>query len=551
MPMIAGVVEPPFSVRYSTKGVSDVASANGLTILALHHQIVNPVASQLLDEYGRGGVAAIHERNTDCAVVVIDEPGRRLLLSRDRIGLQPLYHQRTREAFAFGTTIGSARIQTHGPNRQALAALLVHGSAAPRGETYFTGVGSVWPGETLVVGSDGERILPAAPRIADDCQPTSFAQAGSRFADRFMQSVQCRVADAQTAVLVSGGLDSAAIISAADDARVVGITYGLTDGSPADESKYIDALRRAGHRIERVAFGPVADMPSLERNIRAVETPFADDVPATLERAAARARELGCNILLIGTWGDQLLAPFPPAHLQSIAPYRLSKLWHVARSFQSWMRDVPTSRIFRALLRQSLRARMPKHALHVLRRRRATHTIFDELARDFPAHVYRAPAQSYAEALRANVSAADQVEAIEGTTKWGVAQELEVRLPFLDAGLLDFLATVPDRFVYHDNQLKPLMRYGMAGRLPHEIAERRDKGDYTDAIRTNGIAIGTHLEQLDDLRRFVKFGLMSERQARVTLAQLTDSSKISAERADVAASLLSVDTWLRIFFEAQ
>ena len=550
MPMIAGVVEPPSSLRYSTKGVNDVASANGVTILALHHQIVNPVANQLLDEYERGGVAAIHERKTDCAVVVIDEPGRRLLLSRDRSGLQPLYYQRTREALAFGTTIATARIKSSGPNRQALAALLVHGSAAPHGETYFDGVRSVWPGETLVVASDGERILPATARIRDDVHYLSFEQAARDFADRFTQSVQRRV-DAQSAVLVSGGLDSAAIMSAADSARVVGITYGLADGSPADESKYIDALSRAGYRIDRVAFGPVADMPSLERNIRAVETPFADDVPATLERAAARARELGCNNLLIGTWGDQVLAPFPPAHLQSIAPYRLLTLWHVARSFQSSMRDVPASRIFGALLRQSLRGRMPKDALNVLRRRRATHTLFDELARDFSAHVYQAPAQSYTEALNRGYSASDQVEAIEGTTKWGVAQELEVRLPYLDADLLDFLATVPDRFVYHDNELKPLLRHGMAGRLPGEIAERRDKGDYTDAIRTNGITIGTHLEQLDGLRRFVEFGLMSERQARVTLAQLTDSSKISAERADVAASLLSVDTWLRIFFEAQ
>ena len=551
MPSIAGVVEPPFKVRYSTKGVSDVTTADLLTVVVLHHYNSPPIASTLLAEYQRRGLPAIHDRTTDCAVVLIDEKERRVVLSRDRIGVHPLYYEPGREGFSFGSTVASVRTRRGSPNREALAALLVHGSAAALTETYFDGIHSVAPGETLYFENERfERIPAAAPSFIPRTGIT-FDEAAQEFAQRFKKSVARRLdGDGATAVLVSGGLDSAAIIAFADAGRATGITYGLTDGSAADESRYIRLLQDAGHRIERVAFDPIIDVASLEQNVRAIETPYGDDVPATLTRAARRARDLGCNALLIGTWGDQVLAPFPPPHLQRIAPHRVLKLRQHAERLQHWMIDVPVNRIYSALIRQSLRAHLPRHLLSTIRRRRAASSLFDLLKRDYPTRPFTIPPESYREAVYSNVSAPDQVEAMEGTTKWGMANELEIRLPFLDRELIDYLLRIPDEIAFHENSLKPLLRAAMQDRLPSEIVTRRDKGDYTNAIRSRSLQLSVQVEELDGLRRFIDFGLMSEIQARKTLAKLTHREKISSDTPDVAGSLLSVDVWLRIFFEA-
>ena len=551
MPSIAGVVEPPFKVRYSTKGVSDVATADHLTVVVLHHSSAPATAPVLLADYQHRGVAGIHERRSDCAVVLIDERERRVVLSRDRVGMHPIYYQHRGEEFSFGTTIASVRRSGRTPNREALAALLVHGGAPTLGNTYFDGVHSVGPGETVCLENGRLQRLPATLARSSTRRNIAFHEAAEEFAELFRASVARRLSDeGATAILVSGGLDSASIIASAGARRAIGITYGSTDHSPADETRYVELLQNAGHRIERVAFDPVIDLASLEQSIRAIETPLGDDVPAALARAARRARDLDCTVLLIGTWGDQVLAPFPPPHLQRIPPHRFVKLWHHARRLQQWMSDVPASQIYRALVRQSVRAQLPAYFLKTIRRRRAAASTFDALQRDYPTHSYPEPPASYQQALVMNVRAPEQVEAIEGTTKWGMANGLEVRLPFLDSRLIDFLSAMPDQIAYRDSSLKPLLRAAMRESLPAEIVTRRDKGDYTQAIRSHGLPLPAQVEQMDGLRRFIEFGLMSDAQARITLAKLTQREKISSDTTDLAGSLLSVDIWLRIFFEA-
>jgi hypothetical protein len=149
------------------------------------------------------------------------------------------------------------------------------------------------------------------------------------------------------------------------------------------------------------------------------------------------------------------------------------------------------------------------------------------------------------------VSNAEHVSALETTIKWGLANHLEVRLPFLDPGLVHWLRSVPDAIAYHNSELKPLLRTGLGDLLPREIADRRDKGDYTQAIADGMFAPADVLDALDGLRRLVDFGLMSSESAHLTLAKLSASPNIASETRSLASKLLAVDVWLREFFEAR
>ena len=526
---------------------AELARHGGLQVAVLGHRKTTKTAEHLLRAYRRGGAQAVHERGDDCTVVVSDEDTGRLILARDFVGATPLYWGERSGAFAFGTRncdVLDALALDRRPERAALAALLVDHAGAALDRTYFQGVRAVPPGCTLVLSQAGTQLLAASQT---QVSPTidSYADAVERFRTLLCEAVINRLdSRPPTAVLVSGGLDSAALLClAAQHGEVLGITYGPQDDRSADESRYIDVLRATGIPIERTAFHPTIDAVALEQSIRQAEMPVGDIVPLTMQRAKTAAQMRGARTLLIGTWGDQVLAPFPPPHLAGLPPWRAAAL---AARYQRYLADVPVSDVRRALVRQSLRRRAPGWLLQARRTRQRRASMFDVPAHEFDAVTARVP-DSYAAAVRAHTSDAAQVHAIAGTTKWGWPAQLDARLPFLDRELLQFLMSLPDDVAYHQHRLKPLLRDALRGVVPDAILERRDKGDYTSAIRRGQLPLTVTLELLEGLRRPVEFGLMSRRSAAKTLARLRNGDDI-AHHEDDAMMLLSLDIWLRICF---
>ena len=549
---MAGVFENrccPFQVSGSHQRIA----ADGVTLVVLEHQQPNVDAASLLRAYRNGGAQALHERSADCTLVLFDVVAQQLVLSRDAVGVHPCYYRETPTKFAFATFVADVirACGTSGPARSALAARLVHGQSPAPGETYFNDIHSVPPGCTLVIADGRASLLRSArPQLHPNGRFT-FEDAAVEFARLFERAVRSRLdATSKTAVLVSGGLDSAAIISCTNPPDALGITYGLTDGSPADERQYVAALRARGHLIESVEFYPSSDIASVERSVQSLEQPVADDVPATLERAAQAARQAGAAVLMLGTWGDQVLSPFPPPYMRQVAPWHFRAHQRAATAYQRYMTDLPQNEVLHVLLRASLRARIPQPLLRRMHARRRS-SVFDVLAREFTAPEPASPPQTYGAAVHQAVTDAEHCAALEASTKWGLANGLEVRLPFLDVSLLNWLRTIPDDVAYHNFALKPLLRAGLRDKLPAEIVHRRDKGDYTQAIGSGKVPVLQVLDALDGLRRLVEFGLMSTASARVTLAKLSKASNIADNTKQLASNLLAVDAWLRQFFEAR
>jgi asparagine synthase (glutamine-hydrolysing) len=347
--------------------------------------------------------------------------------------------------------------------------------------------------------------------------------------------------------LVSGGLDSSALLClAANAGEVVGINYGTSDDAGADESRYLSVLRSHGLRIDEVPFLPAIDAAAAEQSVREAEAPLVDMVPLTLARAAAHSVMAGAETLLIGTWGDQVLSPFPPVHHRTLAPWRIRRL---ARAYQAYMTDVPVPEIARALRRQALRQHAPAWVLQRRHERHRRQSIFDILAQNTASVVE--PVQrtrTYRDAVVRNIFAPGMQQGIEMTVKWGSAHRVDARLPFLDRELVQFLLTLPDEIAYHGPALKPLLRASMRETVPHEVINRRDKGDYTTVMRRSALPGGVVIEMLDGLRRFVKHDIMSPAAARKTLARMDRNADIGTE-SDEMLMVLGLDIWLRLFFE--
>ena len=549
MRRLSGVLRDEGRFELNAASGVDLYATPGFTIAVLPHASAAESARVLLDEYRRAGVRAIEHRRDDSAVILFDETARTLVLARDFAGTTPLYYGSSSSALAFGTrttdVIRGLGMQAR-PDRGALAGLLVDNDGPLPGTTYFENVFALPPGHVMVKRGDTIDVSRSTP-VPATYGIWSFEAASAEFGRLLRQAVVRRMdGTAKTAVFVSGGLDSAALLClAASCGDVVGINFSVDDDPAADERRHVDALRQAGIPIERVPFYPAIDVASAEQSVHDSEIPIVEMVPLTHARAAARAVSLDARTVMMGTWGDQVLAPFPPPHHHSLAPWRITEL---AAAYHEYMTDVPVKEIATALRRQAMRHHAPDWVLERRRERHRRRTIFDTLAASTRRFGPPSRIRSYRDAVLANVSGASAQQGIETTSKWGAANGVDACLPFLDRDLLQFLLTLPDNVAYHNYGLKPLLRQSMRGIVPDAVLRRRDKGDYTAAMRKQSLTSAVVLDMLDGLRRPIALGYISQASARKTLARIERGSDIW-DGSDGIAALLGLDVWLRLFIE--
>lgn len=175
------------------------------------------------------------------ALAAWDRESKRLLLARDGQGIKPLYYSRSEMGAAFGSEI---------------KALLAAGIAAvvdedsldifldirfvPSSRTMFKGVYRLPPGHFLWIGADGafnepEEFSGRAPLID---RTSSIETFHDLLHDAMLKAVgRQMVADVPVGILLSGGVDSAAVTAAATRSSrdVATFCVGYADNHPANE----------------------------------------------------------------------------------------------------------------------------------------------------------------------------------------------------------------------------------------------------------------------------------------------------------------------------
>ena len=167
--------------------------------------------------YEEWGDDVVHELSGFFAFALWDAGRERLLLARDRIGKKPLYFARLGDRFLFASEL-RALLAVHperpGPDPHALRDVLTlrHVGA---GRTGFQGIEELLPGERLVVrGGHVERTRWWTPPLPDPGGAT-LEEALAEFRARFDRAVGARLeADVPLGLLLSGGLDSSAVLAA-------------------------------------------------------------------------------------------------------------------------------------------------------------------------------------------------------------------------------------------------------------------------------------------------------------------------------------------------
>lgn len=247
------------------------------------------------------------------AIAVVDTHDETLTLARDPLGIKPLCWRR----LADGTVLFASECRALARlgerprlSPDAVARYLHLGSLAPH-QTAFREVQALAPKEFVTFDRGGQQV--ATGTIGADA-----GRAGD-LASTFRDSVRIHLrSDVPTALLLSSGVDSAAIAAVAAEGgkRLKCITVaGL--GSADETEGARQTARHYGHDLTVV---PAAlDGHVVDSFFAQMQRPTIDGLNTFLVSHAVR--EAGCKVALSGAGGDEALGGYSHYRLLKLLPY--------------------------------------------------------------------------------------------------------------------------------------------------------------------------------------------------------------------------------------
>ncbi|MDE3156908.1 MAG: asparagine synthase (glutamine-hydrolyzing) [Acidobacteriota bacterium] len=268
--------------------------------------------------HGPAGLSAVRGM---FALALWDQEARSLLVARDRFGIKPLYVAAAPERVAFASELRALWQTGLVERRVAPAGVLAYLSwgSVPPPLTWLAGVESLPPGTWRRfpgddAGTNGmfadirSRYTAAADATVEE-EPVLRARVRAAVEDSVRAHL---VADVPVGVFLSGGIDSAALVSAA---RTVGAsdlrTYTVTmPGSPLSEHVQARGVARCfetiHHDVEVHADSLLDDLPAILAHL---DQPTGDAVNTFYVSRAVAAT--GIKAVLSGAGGDELFGGYP------------------------------------------------------------------------------------------------------------------------------------------------------------------------------------------------------------------------------------------------
>ena len=442
----------------------------------------------ILAAYLQWGSGCFRRLNGMWAIVLLDLRERKIIVSRDRFGIKPLFYFRSENRLVIGSEIKQllAAGVPAAANVTALTRFVANLRPETPEETFFKDIfaqpaatfaeisletpapisfQSYWQ---LQVDSVDAR---AAPPINEAC--TQLDALLTRSVTEHM------VAQAPLGHLISGGLDSSLLAALAAPQyprrgeRGLGASMVLASRLKGyDESAYIDqvvtALRFQSVRAELSAAW-LKD--NIDHITRAQEEPMPGMAVAGQFLAYQTSARHGARVVLDGQGADEIFAGYPRHQHTVLKDYvrrhafaallrEVISLWRHDKKFfpDIWrLRILP--RIARGL---GLHGRSP--ALRPQALGAQSSRVIDER-----------PGSALGRELRADVLSGNLRPVLAVTDRNAMAHSIEARVPYVDQRIVEFAFQLPDCYKVGDGRRKRILRLLAERYLPATIVSRVDR----------------------------------------------------------------------------
>jgi asparagine synthase (glutamine-hydrolysing) len=447
--------------------------------------VSNTDTEVVLRAYRRWDIDAFPRLRGMFALAIWDEQKQTLVLARDPLGIKPLYYYADRHQFIFASELRALLASGLVPRKLSAAGVnsyFANGSIeAPL--TIIDGVNQLLPGHCLQVNGNLELhdVEFAVPTPADF--EGNRDDAIARLRSELEESVRLHlVSDVPLGVFLSGGMDSSALValmSRVTDQRPKTFSVGFEETAYTEAPFSRAVAERFNTDHSEIQLNESRLLEILPGAIAAIDQPTMDGLNTFVVSHAVKSK--GVTVALSGLGGDELFAGYPSFR-------RAVRFGAMSQSSKRVLRAATSVGKFAlkgSVQRQKFWQLMssdggPEDVYRISRQLFPREAVVEMTGREVSNHSrngHRQESDIVNAISRLELRGYMTNTLLRDTDAMSMAHSLEVRVPFVDTRVVDFVLSLPGEWKLRDGAgPKPLLADVMSDLLPREFMARPKMG---------------------------------------------------------------------------
>lgn len=424
----------------------------------------------VLKAFAEFGEYSVNLFNGIFAFAIWNETKKELFFARDRMGVKPLFYSQVKDGFVFASEI-KALLEHHSIDAlmdiNSLAEIMLIGPGRTPGYGVFKGIEEIKPGFCGTFSKKGLNIRPYWQLCAKE-HTDSFEQTVEKVRFLVTDAIKSQlVSDVPVCTFLSGGLDSSLISSISNTYfKEKGETLKTFSVDYRDNEKYFQKSKfqpnSDPHFINIMSeylgcehHWLVIDTPELVNALFAAvdarDLPGMADVDASMLLLCEEIKKFG-TVALSGECADEIFGGYPWYRDKTIRmtdgfPWAQSTKYRYSFLKDEFAQDIDADE-------------------YVYSRYKKTICSADKL------YNMSETDSRMAEMMRLNTDWFMQT-LLDRKDRMSMYSALEVRVPFCDYRIVEYLYNVPWEYKDYNNYEKGLLRKAMEGILPQEVLWRK------------------------------------------------------------------------------
>lgn len=523
-----------------------------------HKFYTNTDTEVILHLYEENKEKALDDLNGQFAFAIWDSNNHELFLARDRVGILPLYFKLDREKFYFASELKAIfSVQETNPAFDPIGfdQIFTFWTNLP-GDTPFKDYKEIPPAHFLRINFNGKFQLKPywhlkfseEKKLSDRKINDITHEAQELLTD----AIRIRLrADVPVGSYLSGGLDSSGLTAIVkknfnNELRTFGISF---EEESFDESRFQKLMVEHLQTNHSEVFAKNTDIGKYFSDIVYFgERPIFRTAPAPLYLLSKKVREENFKVVLTGEGADEIFGGYnifkeakirkfwsanPESKyrsklLKKLYPYifKDKRLFSTLEAFFKLGIDEPENPIFSHIVRWSNNSKMKNFFSENFKEQIRDYNAIDELLLKLPDNFDDWETLSKAQYLEIITFMSGYLLSSQGD-RMAMGNSVELRVPYLDHRLIDFMATVPSAYKIFGLNEKYILKKLFKEYLPKEILYRA-KNPYRAPIRNSFIANNNFpIEDILDEVKIFEAGVFNSSKVKMLLQKAKKSESLS------------------------
>lgn len=543
--------------------------------------VTNTDTEVVLQAYAQWGVSCLQKFNGQFAIAIWDNLEQELFLARDRVGIRPLFYTRSGDRFIFCSEIKGI-FQIPGVNRainhKALSQIFTFWTTITP-QTPFKDVYELSPGHYMKIRNgqmEATAYWSLQFPLPGDYSRNSFPESVEELRGLFRDAVKIRLrADVEVAAYLSGGIDSSvttAFIHEVEPRILNTFSIGFKDRTFDETAYQLEAASyfNTNHTAFTCTSGDIGH--AFYDTIRHAEFPILRTAPTPMYLLSKKVREQNIKVVITGEGADEMLAGyniFKEAKIRrfwaqnpqsDIRPLLLKKLYPylpmmkdartpILKMFFGYRLNDTDHPYYSHLLRWHNTSRIQNYFSGEVQAGLSNYDPLDEVSRTLAQNFNQYGDLAKSQSLESGIFMSGYLLSSQGD-RMAMANSVEGRYPFLDHRIIEYTATLPERFKLNCLNEKFILKKMMQGKIPESILKRH-KQAYRAPVHTSftGPDAPHYVKELTSASTLSSYGYFDDVKVDKLMKKINEQSDISEMENMALAGILSTQLLHHLFVE--